>query len=79
LPVAYLLLNCDLGYERAVIEQLRHIEYVKEVAATFGTFDILAKLVSPTTSELNNTLSKEIRKVENIKGTLTLIGIEGQD
>jgi len=73
-----LLLNCDLGYERAVIEQLRQLDYVKEVVATFGTFDILAKLVSPTTSELNNTLSKEIRKVENVKGTLTLIGIEGQ-
>ncbi len=67
-----------MGYERAVIEQLRHMEYVKEVAATFGTFDILAKLVSPTTSELNNTLSKKIRKVENVKGTLTLIGIDGQ-
>ncbi len=72
------MLNCDLGYERAVIEQLRQLDYVKEVVATFGTFDILAKLVSPTTSELNNTLSKEIRKVENVKGTLTLIGIEGQ-
>jgi len=78
MPVAYLLINCELGYERAVIEQLRQLDYVKEVTATFGTFDILAKLVSPTTSELNNTLSKEIRKVENIKGTLTLIGIEGQ-
>jgi len=78
MPVAYLLINCELGYERAVIEQLRQLDYVKEVAATFGTFDILAKLVSPTTSELNNTLSKKIRKVENVKGTLTLIGIDGQ-
>ncbi len=78
MPVAYLLINCELGYERAVIEQLRQLDYVKEVTATFGTFDILAKFVTPTTSELNNTLSKKIRKVENIKGTLTLIGIEGQ-
>jgi len=78
MPVAYLLINCELGYERAVIEQLRQLDYVKEVTATFGTFDILAKLVSPTTSELNNTLSKKIRKVENVKGTLTLIGIDGQ-
>ncbi len=78
MPVAYLLINCELGYERAVIEKLRQLDYVKEVAATFGTFDILAKLVSPTTSELNNTLSKKIRKVENVKGTLTLIGIDGQ-
>ncbi len=79
MPVAYLLLNCELGYERAIIEQLRQIDHVKEVVATFGNFDILAKLVSPTPSELNNIISKKIRKVGNIRGTLTLIGIEGQE
>ena len=79
MPVAYLLLNCELGYERAVIEQLRQLDYVKEVSATFGTFDILAKLVSPTTGELNNTITKKIRNVDNVKGTLTLIGIDGQE
>ncbi len=79
MPVAYLLLNCELGYEKAVIEQLRQLDHVKEVAATFGSFDVLAKLVSSTASELNNTISKKIRKVENIRGTLTLIGIDGQE
>ncbi len=79
MPVAYLLLNCELGYERAVIKQLRQLDHVKEVVATFGSFDILAKLVSSTPSELNNIISKKIRKVENIRGTLTLIGIEGQE
>jgi len=74
-----LLLNCELGYERAVIEQLRQLDHVKEVVATFGNFDILAKLVSPTPRELNNIISKKIRKVGNIRGTLTLIGIDGQE
>ncbi len=79
MPVAYLLLNCELGYERAIIEQLRQLDHVKEVVATFGNFDILAKLVSPTPGELNNIISKKIRKVGNIRGTLTLIGIDGQE
>jgi len=30
-------------------------------------------------SELNNFISKKIRKIKNIKGTLTLIGIDGQE
>ncbi len=79
MPVVYLLFNCELGYEKAVIEQLRQIDFVKEVAATFGSFDVLAKLVSPSPSDLNNIISKKIRKIKNIRGTLTLIGIDGQE
>ncbi len=62
MSIAYLLLNCELGYEKAVIEQLRQIDYVKEVAATFGSFDVLAKLVSPSPSELNNFISKKFER-----------------
>jgi len=79
MSIAYLLLNCELGYEKAVIEQLRKLDHVKEIAATFGSFDILAKLVSPSPSELSNIISKKIRKIKNIRGTLTLIGIDGQE
>jgi len=79
MSIAYLLLNCELGHERAVIEQLRQLDHVKEITATFGSFDILAKLVSPSPSELNNFISKKIRKIKNIRGTLTLIGIDGQE
>ena len=46
MPTAYVLLNCTLGTEEEVIEQLKQIESIKEVTGTFGTYYILAKVVS---------------------------------
>jgi len=44
MEIAYVLINCDLGSEDAVIEDLKHIDSVKEVRGTFGAYDIIAKV-----------------------------------
>ncbi len=79
MPIAYVLLNCSLGSEEKVIEQLKQIESVKEVNGTFGTYDILAKLQASNIEELRNGISSQIRNIDNVTGTLTLMGIEGQE
>ncbi len=79
MPIAYVLLNCSLGSEEKVIEQLKQIESVKEVNGTFGTYDILAKLQASNIEELRNGTSSQIRNIDNVTGTLTLMGIEGQE
>ena len=79
MPTAYVLINCTLGSEDEVIEKLKQIESVKEVNGTFGAYDILAKLETSNIEELRNGLSQQIRKIDKITGTLTLMGIDGQD
>ncbi len=78
MPTAYVLLNCTLGTEEEVIEQLKQIESIKEVSGTFGTYDILAKVVSSNIEELRNHISNQIRNIDKVTGTLTLMGIDGQ-
>jgi len=78
MPIAYVLLNCSLGSEEKVIEQLKQIESVKEVNGTFGAYDILAKVVSSNIEELRNHISNQIRNIDKVTGTLTLLGIDGQ-
>ena len=51
---------------------------VKEVHGTFGAYDILAKIESPTVEALREVITWKIRKIEKIRSTLTLMGIEGQ-
>ncbi len=75
---AYVLLNCELGSEESTIQKLKDINLVKEVRGTFGTFDILAKLESSSSEELNNTISSKIRHLKNIRSTTTLLTIEEQ-
>ncbi len=77
MPIAYVLLNCTLGTEEEVIQKLREVESIKEVHATFGTYDILTKIETPKVEELRDIITKQIRNFDNIKGTLTLMGIDG--
>ena len=73
---AYVLINCELGYEEQIIEELRHISDVKEVHGTFGAYDILAKVESANVETLRKTMVWKIRKIDKVRSTVTLMGIE---
>ena len=79
MATAYVLINCDLGYEEQIIEELKHISDVKEVHGTFGVYDILAKVESANVETLRETMVGKIRKIDKVRSTLTLMGIEGQE
>ena len=79
MAIAYVLINCDLGYEEQVIEELKHISDVKEIHGTFGAYDILAKVESDQITTLRDTITSKIRKIVRIRSTLTLMAIEDQD
>jgi len=78
MPIAYVLLNCTLGTEEEVVQKLREVKSIKEVHCTFGTFDILTKIETSTVEALRDIITKQIRNFDNIQGTLTLMGIDGQ-
>jgi len=76
---AYVLVNCTLGSEEGIIDSLKHMESVKEVHGTFGAYDIIAKVENSDREKLRDTITLDIRKLENVRFTLTLMGIEGQN
>jgi len=75
---AYILINCENGSEEQVITALKTIDGIKEVHGTFGAYDILAKIESAQVEDLRETITWKIRKIDKIRSTLTLMGIEGQ-
>ncbi len=79
MATAYVLINCDLGYEEQIIEELKHISDVKDVHGTFGAYDILAKVESANVENLRETISWKIRKLDRVRSTLTLMVIEDQE
>ena len=78
MATAYVLINCELGSEESIIQELKNLDNVIEVHCTFGAYDILAKIESPTVDVLRETITWKIRKIDQIRSTLTLMGIEGQ-
>ncbi len=75
---AYVLINCELGSEIKVIEELKKIECVKFVHGVFGAYDILVNLECTPHEELRQNIIGTIRNVKNVRSTMTLMGIEGQ-
>ena len=78
MQTAYVLINCELGKEEAILESLKHMESVKEVHGTFGAYDIIAKIENSDRDKVRETITWNIRKLQHVRSTLTLMGIEGQ-
>lgn len=78
MAAGYVLINCDLGFEKSIIEKLKSIVNVKEVHGILGMYDILTKVESSSAKELKEIIMWKIRKIQHIRATLTLTCVEGQ-
>jgi DNA-binding Lrp family transcriptional regulator len=76
MPTAFVLINTELGSETSVLNDLSKIEGVKEIFAVYGTYDIVAKVKAETMEKLKEIVTVRIRKVTNVRATLTLMSSE---
>ena len=65
-------MNCDLGAEEFIIEELSKIPQVSQAYVTFGAYDIIAEVNSESREEFDETVSIKIRKLTRIISTMTL-------
>ena len=79
MTIAYVLINCDLGFDAEIIDEIKQLEDVKEVRGVFGAYDILVKLESANAEILRDTIIWKIRKLNRVRSTLTLMAIKGQE
>ncbi len=77
--LAFLLVSCEVGAEKAVIDELKTFDAVKEAIGTFGAFDILVKLEADSYQKLRDTITQKIRKMNKAGTTITLMVIQEQE
>ncbi|AJW71114.1 Lrp/AsnC ligand binding domain-containing protein [Nitrosopumilus adriaticus] len=70
---AYVMLNCELGSEEQIIEELKQIEQVVDVFETIGTHDMMVKLQAENFEKVREIVSWNIQKMKNVRSTATLI------
>ena len=75
---AFVLINCELGSEEKIIEELKTLSDVKSVQGTFGAYDIIVEIASESVEQIRETITWKIRKIEKIRSTLTLTKVECQ-
>ena len=83
-PIAYVLINSDLGTDESIIKKLKDIlsaeKDVKfEIQGVYGIYDIILKLTSSNTERLRSIITFKIRKIPQVQSTLTMTVIEEQE
>lgn len=68
----FVLINCDLGKEEQIVKSLQKLQNVKEVQATHGVYDVVAKIETETEKELTDTVRSKILGLRPVNSVLTL-------
>ncbi len=76
MSIAYVLISCDVGDEKSLMDELKTIPNVKQVTGVMGSYDVIAKLEASSNEEIKDIVSK-IRNLK-VRTTLTLTVIESQ-
>ena len=74
--LAWILISCEPGRERAVYQQLLQIPAISEVSVVYGELDLVARIDFESEKEMSKSLIGEMRHVEGIRKTETLIAVE---
>ena len=65
-------MNCDLGAEDYIIEELNKIPQVAQAYVTFGAYDVIAEINANSHEDFEETVSMKIRRLSRIVSTMTL-------
>lgn len=69
----YILINTKYGKKRNVSKKLAKFSQVERVHELYGQFDILVKIKETTNRRLEDFIQRNIRSINNIKNTETLV------
>ena len=64
--------------EFQVAKELRTL-FQGDVMVTFGEYDIICRLTCDSVQELSHVIQQQVRKLENIIKTSTLIGVDEEE
>jgi DNA-binding Lrp family transcriptional regulator len=76
MPIAFVLINAEIGSEGEVLEKLREEKGIKEAYSVYGVYDIIAKVEAGSIEKLKDLVTWRIRKLDKVRSTVTMIVID---
>ncbi|MFQ5977387.1 MAG: Lrp/AsnC family transcriptional regulator [Candidatus Heimdallarchaeota archaeon] len=76
MPSAFVLINSEIGAENKVVDAVKQIPAVQESYIVYGVYDVILRVTAPTMDELKGMILTNIRGLENVRSTLTMIVVE---
>jgi len=69
---AYVLIHCGKSDDEKILGLLNDLPEVIEGDSIIHQYQIICKVSAPTYNDISEIITKKIRKIGNIKGTITL-------
>ncbi len=76
MATAFVLVNSEIGAEGKVLEAVKEISAVQEAYVVYGVYDIILQVAAPSMDELKEIITTNIRTLENVRSTMTMIVVE---
>ena len=76
MPAAYVLVNSEIGTEETVLKDLKKLKNVTEAYTVYGVYDIIAKVEAETMDKLKEIITWNIRRLNKVRSTLTMLVVE---
>ena len=73
----FILLNCDLGAEEYILEELKQMPNIKNAHLTFGAYDVIVEVNTENQQAFDKTVAG-IRKLTRVESTMTLSVINSE-
>ena len=77
MPIAYVLINTEPEKMEEVAAQIKKLKGVVEASMVYGVYDIVAKIQTETMDRLKEIVATQIRRMESVRSSATMIVIEG--
>jgi DNA-binding Lrp family transcriptional regulator len=77
MPLAFVLINAEIGSEDEVVGELRKLPNVKESYVVYGVYDLVAKVEADSMDKLKEIVTWKVRRLDKVRSTLTMIVVEG--
>ncbi len=73
MEMSYVLIISEMGSEQHVIKKLLMIDEIKDVNRVWGAYDVVVKVVGPTSDAVRKIIQEKIRMIDGIKTTISLM------
>ena len=76
MPMAYVLITTESGAVDSVLATLKKMDSVEETYMVYGVYDIIATVKAETMDKLKEIVTWNLRSLDKVRSTLTMIAVE---
>lgn len=79
MPMAYVLINTEPKHMENVVSVLEKLDSVVEIFPVYGVYDVVAKVQAETMEKLKDIVTWNVRSLDEVRSTITMLILEPKE